>query len=381
MQIGVKLRMEMAMMDVAASDVIVERGSVLVYRMFDVAEAFDLGMLEENARAAIGTARLRITRPGSQALIIKNAPVSVFLGEQDIVIGETRVRCGVDARVWDYGVISLRFRLPVTSMPWNELVELAATIDASSAFEDPARKHLAELLAIVAPSMQGGHAWNGTEDYVIHFIEELRGVERAAELLDKVDVAALLLGESKQPLARRTRRTIVDHAYQYWMHDLAVIDWNSALVVEPSGDRDIPDVIEFAITHLLDFRYFDDLLEEKLRTLHAEIVDTKRGFFRTNYAQLSREASVLFIDISEYIARVENSLKVIGDFYLATIFRAAVSRLRLQEWEESVTGKLQLLARVAELLSAQATARRGHALEWIVIALIAFEIVWTIARH
>ncbi|MDQ3282594.1 MAG: hypothetical protein M3Q69_14430 [Acidobacteriota bacterium] len=70
---------------------------------------------------------------------------------------------------------------------------------------------------------------------------------------------------------------------------------------------------------------------------------------------------------------------MIGDFYLATIFRASVNRLRLQEWEENVTRKLQLLARVSELLSAQATAHRSHILEWIVIVLIAFEVVWALS--
>lgn len=184
---------------------------------------------------------------------------------------------------------------------------------------------------------------------------------------------------AEYPLAEGTRRAIVESSYQYWSHDLAVIDWYSAVVIEPSGARDVADILEFALTHLIELRYYDDLLDEKLASLNASISRSERTLFRTNYARLSREASALFMDISEFIERVDNSLEVIGDFYLATIFRAALKRLRLQEWEDNVTRKLQLLARVTELLTGQATAHRSHLLEWVVIALIAFEVVFALA--
>lgn len=364
------------------NEVVVERGAVLVYRMFDVAEAIDLVALEANARDAIGSSRLRIARPGGQALIIKNAPVSITLGEQEIRIADAPHRCSVQARVWDYGVISFQFRVPVESLPWSTLVALAASIENAADFDAPARQRLEELLTVIAPAVRGRHHWAGAEDHVIYFVEEVRGTEKASELLERVDVAALMLGEAKYPLAERTHRAIANHVYQYWAHDLTVLDWNSALVVEPSGVMDVPDVVEFALTHLVELRYYDDLLDDKLGDLYDAISRSERTIFRTNYARLSREASALFMDITEFIERVENSLKVIGDFYLATIFRAAVGRLRLHEWEENVTRKLQLLARVSELLSAQATAHQGHVLEWIVILLIAFEIVWALAgRH
>lgn len=362
------------------SDVRIQRGSVFVYRMFDVAEVIDLSVLEANGREERGTSRLRIARSGSQAIIIKNAPVSISLRPQQIAVHGVIHECDVQARVWDYGVVSLQFRIAIPpGSTWAELVDAAALLDRSDEFERVARERLTELLTIMAPALREPHQWHGTEDYIIYFLEEVSGLENdAAPLLERADVAALLLGEATQPLAERTRRAIAESAYQYWARDLAVIDWNSALVVEPSGVRDIPDVIEFALTHLMELRYYDDLLDERLAALYAAISKSGGSLSRGNYARLSREAGALFMDISEFLERVENSLKVIGDHYLATIFRASVRRLRLQEWEDNVTRKLELLARVSELLSAQATAHHGHILEWIVIILIAFEIVWAL---
>src|SRR5437762_2072137 len=222
------------------TDIVIERGSILIYRMFDVAESIDLAALEARARAAAGTSRLRIARPGGHALIIRNAPVAVFLGDQDLAIGEKSYRCDVQARVWDYGVISFQFRVGVEALPWSALVAIAADIESSS-------------------------------------------------------------------------------------------------IVEPSGARDLPDIIEFALTHLVEFRYYDDLLDEKLAKLYAAIGKSERRPFRTNYERHAREASALFMDLTEFIERVDNSLKVIGDYYLATIFRASLNRLRVHEWQANVT--------------------------------------------
>ena len=253
-------------------------------------------------------------------------------------------------------------------------------VDEAS-FDALARRRLDDLLAIIAPSLDTPQLWAGTEDYVIYFLHHVSGVDDVAALLEHADVPALLLGETSSALSARTRRAINEHCFQYLKQDLAVIDWNSALVVEPSAAREVPDVIEFALTHLVEFRYYDDLLDEKLAKLYAAIGGSARRLRPTSYEPLSREAGTLFMEMTEFVERVENSFKVIGDYYLATIFRASVNRMRLHEWEGNVTRKVRLLGRVSELLSAQAATHRSHSLEWIVIGLIAFEIIWALAGH
>jgi hypothetical protein len=96
-----------------------------------------------------------------------------------------------------------------------------------------------------------------------------------------------------------------------------------------------------------------------------------RGKFR----QLSDEASSRYIEFSEFIERVENSLKVVGDFYLATVYRAATRRFRLADWQQDITRKMNILAQVSSLLQGEINIRRSHWLEIVIIALIAFEIV------
>jgi hypothetical protein len=181
-------------------------------------------------------------------------------------------------------------------------------------------------------------------------------------------------------LAERQRRPVLDSALQYATNDLAVIDWNSAVLVEPAGSRAVVEVIEFALAHLLEFRYYDELLDARLRDVYKAVGPRKPSILRSDHRRASREASALFIELSGFIERVDNSLKFVGDLYLATIFRTAASRFRLQEWEQNVSRKIQLLGRVSELLNGEVTARRGQILEITVVLLILFEVVWAIAH-
>jgi hypothetical protein len=102
--------------------------------------------------------------------------------------------------------------------------------------------------------------------------------------------------------------------------------------------------------------------------------------WRQQFAAISKEANTRFLEFSELIERIDNSLKMVGDFYLAGIFRAGLRRFRIQDWQQSVTRKMNSLAQVSQLLQGEINVQRGHTLEMIVIALIAIELVSAVFR-
>ncbi|HEY3055057.1 MAG TPA: hypothetical protein VGK31_03890 [Thermoanaerobaculia bacterium] len=359
---------------------IVRKGRVIVYRIFDLAEEIDLRSVESLLRERQAS-RLSLARSTGYALVVRNAPVTLALGASTIRVGAAPLSTDVYARIWDYGVVSIQFHLTLRSgMSWNELIALAAAAEDDNDFDQASRVRASELLSALHAAFKQPHDPRGLEDYIVYFLQEIEGLRSAGDLADSADIPALILGEPSSTLSLRLRKSILDSSFQYSTDDLAVIDWNSALVVEPGGSRDVPDMLEFAATHLTEFRYFDELLDDKLEQLYDSIERRRLSLFRGHYEELSREASSLYIEFSDFVERVENSLKFVGDFYLATIFRAAVTRFNLREWEESVTRKMNALARVSELLKGQVDVQRSHWLEIIVIALILFEIVSAIVR-
>jgi uncharacterized Rmd1/YagE family protein len=73
--------------------------------------------------------------------------------------------------------------------------------------------------------------------------------------------------------------------------------------------------------------------------------------------------------------RVTNALKLIGDQSLSRLYRLVSDRLHLADWDAGIARKLGTVEGIYGKLGDRAAARRLEALEWIVILLIAFEIV------
>src|ERR1019366_2372171 len=86
------------------------------------------------------------------------------------------------------------------------------------------------------------------------------------------------------------------------------------------------------------------------------------------------------VELSEFAERVDNTLKVIGDFYLARVYESAVRRFRIRAWQASIDAKQALLAQAYSLIRGQIDARRTTLLELVVIVLIVVEVLLAL-RH
>jgi len=81
---------------------------------------------------------------------------------------------------------------------------------------------------------------------------------------------------------------------------------------------------------------------------------------------------------------VENSLKIIGDFYLARVYEAAVEQLRIPAWKETVTRKQQILSDVYGWLKGEVDTARSLTLEVMIVLLIVVELlvaVGSVLKH
>jgi uncharacterized Rmd1/YagE family protein len=82
----------------------------------------------------------------------------------------------------------------------------------------------------------------------------------------------------------------------------------------------------------------------------------------------------LQVDNATLFEGVNNTLKLVGDQYLARVYRMVNRRFHLDEWDTSILRKLETLESIYEKISDQASNRRMEILEWVIILLIAFSI-------
>jgi hypothetical protein len=365
---------------------VIAEGRVHVYRLFDVADAIDLPAAERAVEVAMAApkSRARLTgAPAATALELPRPPLGIALGGREVPLGSGARAAEASAHVFDYGVVSIVYKLPIPpGTALEDLVRLGEELfgESTPEIDGAARREAEELCRALGGALERPHRWDGLESYQIFFVRRFAGgTLRAQELLAGATIPELLLGEtSAVRLSTAERQEVLSHHYTYLEDDLAVVHWNSALVVEPSGVEDIPDLLEFATAHLLELRYYDALLDRELHRIYDEI---ERGgspvanIFTRRYRTLQRRTAALLLELSEMTERLENAVKIVGDFYLARLYQSAVRRFRLPAWQETVLRKQRLLAEVNDLIGDAADTSRSELLEVAIILLILWEVI------
>jgi hypothetical protein len=361
----------------------IRNGSLLLYRVFDVGEEINLHAVENILKTGQGEKRVRLSPSKPEALIVKDAPIRVQLGNEQITLAGRTHSCEITATIWSYAAISIRYQVPLTDMSWAELQRISQMLsEAPSSISEVEKSGIRcrELARAIESAITNPAISNQIEDYSIFLFEKIEGITTGQELLDNTDLPALMLGESRETLSNRARVHAFEGLFQYSETDLTLIGWDTAIVFESDGGTDVADVIEFALTHLLEFRVYDDLLDQRLAEVYNSVESSRRGLWRSPFEKIVTEANTRYLEFSEFTDRIDNSLKVVGDYYLATIFRGAARRFRIPDWQSSMERNTKVLAEVSTLLQGELNARKSHLLEAVVILLIFFEIVMAFVR-
>ena len=94
-------------------------------------------------------------------------------------------------------------------------------------------------------------------------------------------------------------------------------------------------------------------LDREVKAKDDELEKAKKSqlpLFAGAYGELANEVFQMLVEVAEVTERVDNSIKVVGDYYLSRVYQAAVQRLRLAEWEESLDNKLELVRETYDML-------------------------------
>lgn len=357
---------------------------VRAFRIYDVADGIRLEscrQLFEKGGAA--TRRLKLVREGSEYIQLSNPPLLVELGARSLTLGGLAREVQVAARVFDFGCISVALTLPLPRGTTSEaLVPLVDLLTDDPAVDALALDEVNKLRRALEPAFEAPHLWEQNEGYAVVLVKALEGAPDAARVLEDPHLARLLVGEVKEPrLSGAEEREVLGEHYSYTPGDVAVIEWNAAFLYEPSGSEDLLDLLEFANAQLLELRYFDSVLDAELERVYDAIGQKKGGtILYSPYKRMLRELMLTLIELSEFIERVENALKIVGDVYLARVYEAAGRQLRVGRWTEQVSRKHRLLQQTYTLLKGEVDTDRSLTLEVMIVVLIILEILMAVTR-
>lgn len=349
-------------------------GGLTATRMYDLGWAVDLARVERNLRES--ATRPGFTRARPRAVSYATPPVDIGLGRITVELPGSEETLDARVRVYDFGAARLSYELSVASMSWMRYVDLAnqleTALEASTAWEaDLARVRTLLEDAVVKPVGAGPEV-----GYLFATLRRLDPPVDGERLMEVVDLIPLLTGETR-PLSARARREAVEHALSYYSDDLVVIGPSRALIVEPGGEPDIEDILAVAHAQLLELRYYNDRLDRELPAMYDRIERARSAFgglARRRYATLARSLHALLAEVTELSERIENTLVVTEDVYLAEVYGVALDQYGVRASSAAVDRKLAIIRDTYTALYDEATSARAEYLEIAIVLLIALEI-------
>jgi len=351
-------------------------GRVVCYRLFDLGNEILLGP----ARAALAAAQcevaeVQITGSGEAALDLV-LPAGPLAG-----VGE---HVDQSARLFQHGMVSVRFELEIPR--GTALIDYGPRLRELAEDEtltERARTLAEELRAQLGSALVAGFTWAGVERYTVVLGSGLRGEPSGAAVLERMEeVGGLLLGETRgRPPARSELHALGRHAYSYLEDDLVVVHWESALVLEPSQSREILDVLELGCAVLTALRNYDAHLDQELDGIYERALGQRSlwDLIRSPFAPQAKAVHRRWLEITEFGERFENAIKVTDDHYFARVYRGALERFRVPDWQRSVERKQHRIAQVYGFLKDELDTRRAVVLEALIVILILVEILLYLA--
>lgn len=358
------------------SEISIEKGSVFAYRVFDLGNEIDLKKADSLLRSQ-GEVSTFDLRTFSRSLMISTPPLALSLEPWKEKIQGCQWDVVPSIKIWSFGSISVRLCIDFKhAMSLEELCELSHYLENSKSFQSVTALKIKEIFHILKPAIEKPGFWDQYEDYLFfHFEKATKDISDLKSALYGDGISSLILGEKYMNFSEQINQSVASTTFQYEKNDLLLIHWNGAILFDPELDQNIIHSIEFALCQLLELRYYDNLLDLQLEQLYHRIENSGRPILTNPYRELSRQAALEYIDISEIVDKVGNAFKVIGDFYYATIFRAATERFQIPVWRKIVDHKLGNLAEVSTLFQGEINEKRNQLLEIIIIILIAIEVI------
>jgi hypothetical protein len=352
------------------------RGTCHLFLAMEVGLAIDLVQAEAVLRGA-GRIRLPLSRnPGG--IDWSSAPLRLEQEAPPIDLEGHRVQPVVQVSLYDFGAVSLAYRIPFLADP-EGLSQLSGSAAGHPALQADARARVAAILQTIGDAVQRPCMREGIEDYLVFVVQGEPDSESipAAMGLGEATIAGILRAEPRR-LSEQEVRDSVSATVSYGPLDAAIIDWNAALVIDAEPQATL-DVLEFANVELLEYRLLDEQLDASLEEAQRTLMRRRSATagWRSAHRDLERLAD-LQMDAALLYEEISNALKLLGDQFLARLYRAASRRMHLDEWERSTLRKLETLDSIHDKLAAEQGSRRAEMLEWIIILLISAEIVFSL---
>ncbi len=366
----------------STSEPSVQSGVCYAFFAYETAFSINLDQAEQRIHETTQRETIKHKRRAPSYFEYQTPPLRVTQDIEPHALGKYRSGGSVDLVVYDFGAVSVVYSIPIHG-PLSDLLGLSEELYDNQVLLADSRRRVEKMLSVIGDAAAKANIADFVEDYVVFQIEALEPAFNAVELGAKhaQEIAQILRAE-RQPLSEQEVEDALSSRISFGANDIAIVDWNASLLLDREGD-DIRAVLEFANVELLEMRYLDQRMDRALDQAYEALSKRSWSLPRIlgSYSADLRRVAELQVDSAILFEGVNNTLKLLGDQYLARVYRLVSKRFHLAEWDASIIRKLQTLESIYEKISDQVTNRRMEMLEWVIIILIAASIGLELIRR
>jgi len=353
-------------------------GSLRALLLFDIAEQIELSDLS----GILGTRRTdrqpAFRQPAPEYVRFEHPPA---VEDVEPCLTNTGESFQARIRYFDYGVASVDLQLRFRA-DWPSLIQLANRWMLSSELEGLASITLRDRLKQTGRALRKSYeGWTSENYYIIQLdpITNESGQIVAAEHLMRLygsEIAQVVRSE-EFPLSASERQEVLQASMSYYPTDLLVVGWVAALIYDtPSGAAPTIELLEYANTQLLEFRYYDDVLTQVLDKVYKQL-DERRSFWRRwRLARDAENLNTIRLDYRELSEQTENAIKFLSDMFYARVYRLAAARIGVTDYLALVREKLIIAGELYESMIGEFHHARAFFLELMVVIILVIEIVF-----
>ncbi|OQW32959.1 MAG: hypothetical protein A4E19_06320 [Nitrospira sp. SG-bin1] len=351
----------------------ISKGTCFALFAYDIGLSINMTDAERWILAGSERGRLRHKTRAPQYFEYRPAPLRLVQEGSVFDISQYRASPTVEVMVYDFGAVTITYRFAIDG-PFTQLLELSESLYENERLLTESRARVEQLVQALGPAIERPAIAEDVEDYIMFSIESSVPETLPLWRNNETDLAHLLRAE-RVPFSEEEVADAVSCRISFGQEDIAFIDWHSAVLFGKEMD-DVRAVLEFANVELLEMRILDEQLDRALDEGYEALSRKTRLLSLpgshdkdlTHIAQLQVDSALIF-------ERVTNTLKLLGDQYLARVYRLVSQRFHLEAWDASILRKLQTLESIYGKMSDRAGTRRMEMLEWIIIILITLSIV------
>ena len=334
-------------------------GNLYFFYSFDVGDDIDLKEIyEKHEFARTGDFQSQFFKSYHKPLVlkVKNMNLSEHV---------------VSVRIYNFGVISIRYKIPFNS-------SLEALRRFINNFDHECSKKSLDDARIIFNELKNQikhpRFFHLSKSYAFAQIEPKEGMNCYAFKERYGNEIVSVLRFETENLSHNKKNEILETAFGYYRGDLLIIDNESALIYD-NDYLDILDIFEFANMRHMELQYFDRTLDKQLNFVYERQpyqipLKAYIPFYGMFKFDPIGELAKLRVDISVVSERLWSSIKFSNEPYYLEIYKIISKKLDFEGWQESIDKKMDVIKSILETHENRVSSIRYDIFNILIVLLI-----------